>query len=208
MIFVKTTQDKPDFNSLEKIGKILKEGGIVIYPTDTVYGIGCDVFNEKSVERIYELKRREKSKPFPILLSSIDVAYKIAKLSEYEEKIAKTFWPGALTIVVNPRIKFFRYFLNEEGKIAIRVPNNRIPRILAEFINGMIVGTSANISGMKPATTAEEALDYIKDVDAVIDAGACDFKKSSTVIEVFGKEIKLLREGPIPISKIKEVIKE
>lgn len=198
--------DKNNFepSSLDEVGEILKAGGIVIFPTDTVYGIGCDPFKEKSVARIYELKKRELNKPFPILLSNINVAHKIATLNKYEEVIINKFWPGQLTLVVTPKIKFLNYFLNAEGKVAIRVPNNPIPRRLAEYTSGMLVGTSANISGMKSPTTANEALSYITDVDAVIDSGPSDTKYSSTIIEIVGKKIKLIREGPIAISEIEK----
>lgn len=203
MLVLKIDPEKPDAEALKIAGEILKGGGVAIYPTDTVYGIGCDVLNKRSVERIYELKRRE-AKPLPILLSEKKVAYEVAEINETASRLIEAFWPGGLTIKVFPKIDFPKYFLDEEGKIAVRVPDHIVPRILASYIKGMIVGTSANISGMSPPSTAEEALNYIKDVDVVIDSGPSKVKISSTIVDVSEGKVKLVREGAIPFKRILE----
>jgi L-threonylcarbamoyladenylate synthase len=206
MLILKVDPERPGEREMKIAGEILAIGGIAIYPTDTVYGIGCDVLNEKSVLRIYELKKRE-AKPLPILLSELRVAFEIARMSSIASDLAKIFWPGGLTIKVYPKIAFPRYFLDEEGKIAIRVPYHPVPRILAKYIGRMIVGTSANISGMSPPSTAEEALSYIKDVDVVIDAGPSKLGKPSTIVDASEEKVELVREGSIPFSKIVEELK-
>ncbi|MCI4396724.1 MAG: threonylcarbamoyl-AMP synthase [Thermoprotei archaeon] len=206
MIYVRVSPDNPELSSIEEVGKILAMGGIAIFPTDTVYGLGCDVLNEKSVKRIYELKKRE-NKPLPILLSSHEIADKIALMSETAKLLARRFWPGALTLKVYPKIKLPIYFFDDEGKIAVRIPDHPVPRMLSNYINGMIVGTSANISGMTPPVTAEDALKQIMEVDAVIDAGPSRLGKPSTIVDVAGKEIKLVREGSIPFSIIEGELK-
>ncbi|NAY89796.1 MAG: threonylcarbamoyl-AMP synthase [Desulfurococcales archaeon] len=206
MIYVRVSPDNPELSSIEEVGKILAMGGFAIFPTDTVYGLGCDVLNEKSVKRIYELKKRE-NKPLPILLSSHEVADKIALMSETAKLLARRFWPGPLTLKVYPKIKLSIYFLDDEGKIAVRIPDHPVPRMLSNYINGMIVGTSANISGMTPPVTAEDALKQIMGVDAVIDAGPSRLGKPSTIVDVAEKEIKLVREGSIPFSIIEGELK-
>ncbi|MEM0021023.1 MAG: L-threonylcarbamoyladenylate synthase [Fervidicoccaceae archaeon] len=203
MLFLKIDPARATLREIEQAGKILAKGGIAIYPTDTVYGLGCDVTNRNAVNRIYELKKRE-AKPLPILISSINVALRIAQTNDAMLKLSRKFWPGGLTIKIYPAINFLSQFLDEEGKIAIRVPDHPIPRILADFIGGMIVGTSANISGREPPTTAESALKQIGDVDVVIDSGPSKIGKPSTIIDVTGNEIKLVREGAIPFSRILE----
>jgi len=207
MFIIRVDAENPDPSEMEKVGKLLALGGIAIYPTDTVYGIGCDVFNEKSVLKIFELKKRE-MKPFPILLSEPEVAAEIAEVSELAERLMKHFWPGELTLKVYPKKKIPKYFLDEEGKIAIRVPDHPVPRMLAKHIAGIIVGTSANISGMKPPITAQEALDYIKDVDVVIDAGPAKAGTPSTIVDTSGEKIVLVREGAVPFSEIEKVLQD
>jgi L-threonylcarbamoyladenylate synthase len=116
---------KCDKEGIEKASKVAKDGGIVVFPTDTVYGIGCDPYNKKSVDRIYQIKGRSKTKQFPILAYSMDVASEIVEFDKDSKKIADRFWPGPLTLILKMRDEKLKKSLNLKEKIAIRVPNNQ-----------------------------------------------------------------------------------
>ena len=131
---------------IEKASQIVSQGGIIIFPTDTVYGIGCDPYNKKSVEKIYQIKQRPKTKPFPILAYSIDVASEIVEFDKDSKKIAEKFWPGPLTLILKLRDEKLRASLHLSEKIDIRVPNNQC--LQSHLKNSkFLIGTSANLSG-------------------------------------------------------------
>ncbi|MBL7018069.1 MAG: Sua5/YciO/YrdC/YwlC family protein, partial [Nitrosopumilus sp.] len=110
-----------DKEGIEKASRIISDGGIVVFPTDTVYGIGCDPYNKKSVQKIYEIKSRSIVKSLPVLTYSKETAKKIAHFDKITEKIADKFWPGALTMILKIKDKKIKESLNLEDKIAIRV---------------------------------------------------------------------------------------
>ncbi|HID91344.1 TPA: threonylcarbamoyl-AMP synthase [Candidatus Bathyarchaeota archaeon] len=183
--------------SVRRAARIVREGGLVIYPTDTVYGLGCDPFNVRAVRRLIAAKRRPR-KPLPVLASSIKDAERIAALTGRARMLALKFWPGSLTIVLRKREALPDVVTAGRGTVALRIPSNRIALRLTELSGGLLVGTSANISGGKPPITAAEAERELGDaVDVIIDGGPSSLRKPSTVVDATGEEIRLLREGPI-----------
>ena len=110
---------------IEKAVEIINQGGVIIFPTDTVYGIGCNPYNKESVKKIYDIKSRNPSKPFPILAYSKEIAEKIAFFDEFSKKIVEKFWPGPLTIILKLTDENLKKSLNVVDKIAIRVPNHK-----------------------------------------------------------------------------------
>jgi len=192
-----------DKSGIEKTKEKIKQGGVIIFPTDTVYGIGCDPFNEKAVKRIYEIKSREISKPLPVLVYSKEVAEKIASFDKFTSKIAEKFWPGPLTIILKIIDTDLRKSLNLNEKIAIRVPNNKCVLELLKKCN-FLVGTSANISKESPFTDPDKCLKNLQDYDIFMDGGIITNGKESTIIEIENNEIKIIREGYL--SK-KEILK-
>ena len=114
-----------DDKGIAEASDTIRDGGVVIFPTDTVYGIGCDPYDEKAVEKIYKIKSRDSSKPLPVLVHSMEVASKIAEFDKHSEKLARNFWPGPLTLILKLTDKRLVKSLNIDKKIALRVPNNR-----------------------------------------------------------------------------------
>ncbi len=168
---------------IEKASRIVKNGGIIVYPTDTVYGIGCDPYNKKSVDKIYQIKQRPKTKPFPILAYSIDVVSEIVEFDIDSKKIAKRFWPGPLTLILKLRDKKLKESLNLYEKIAIRVPNNQC--LLSLLKNSkLLIGTSANLSGESSFTKSEECYQKIKGYDIFLDDGDIKGGGESTILEI------------------------
>jgi len=186
---------------IEKAIQIVKQGGIVIFPTDTVYGIGCDPYNKESVKKVYNLKSREFSKPFPILVDSKETAKKIVEFDEITEKITEKFWPGPLTIILKLTDNKLKKSLNLEEKIAIRIPNNKCTLKLLKKCN-FLVGTSANISNQKSFSDPNECLKNMQDFDVFIDGGIIDSEGESTIIEIENEKIKIIREGSLSKNEI------
>ena len=190
-----------DKEGIEKASKIISQGGIVIFPTDTVYGIGCDPYNKASVEKIYKIKSRDIIKSVPILTYSAEAAERIAQFDQLAKKIVKKFWPGPLTLILKVTDEKIKRSLNLENKIAVRVPNHRCTLELLKKCN-YLVGTSANISGDLPHTNPEECLEKMQNYDVFVDGGIITSNGESTIIEIENEEIKIIREGSLTKEEI------
>lgn len=191
------------FESIREAAEVVSRGGLIIYPTDTVYGLGCDPMNESSVKRVYEVKRR-RDKPLPILGSSIEALSKICSFNDLSIKLAKRFWPGALTIVLPSRVKILANLYMDS--IAVRIPNHREVLELIRLCGGLLVGTSANISGMPSPKSVSEAVKQIGGgVDLAIDGGILP-GKPSTIIDLTKPKPMVLREGPLSVKEIFECL--
>jgi L-threonylcarbamoyladenylate synthase len=178
----------------------IKKGGTVVFPTDTVYGIGCDPYNEDAVKSVYKIKNREHEKAVPILGYSQEELSKIAYFDKKASIIAKKFWPGQLTMVLNLKDEKLKHVLNLDNKIAVRVPNNHcLLSILKEC--KMIVGTSANLSGSKSSNNPDECIRQITGYDLFLDDGIISSKGESTVVEI-DKDLRILRQGAISKKEI------
>lgn len=193
-----------------KTSNIIKEGKIVILPTDTVYGIAVDALNEESVKRIYNLKHRDISKPCCILVSDIDMIKQFTKcITPLEEKIIGKFFPGALTIVLEKNNKIPSAVTANLDTIGVRIPDNKFLIELIKTIGSPIVATSLNLSGEESKTSIQNIPDEIKqNVDLIVDGGETKIGKASTIVKVENNEIEILREGPITKEQILKVGKE
>ena len=185
-----------DKSGIEKATQIINQGGIAIFPTDTVYGIGCNPYNIDSVRKIYEIKSRDISMSLPVLVHSKEIAKRMTFFDEFTEKIIERFWPGPLTIILKLTDANLKKSLNLTDKIAIRVPNHKCTLELLKKCN-FLVGTSANISGHSSFTDPDECIKNIQNYDVFIDGGTISSKGESTIIEIENKTIKILREGSL-----------
>ena len=190
-----------DKEGIEKASQIINQGGIAVFPTDTVYGIGCDPYNKDAVKKIYEIKSRDVSKPFPVLVYSKEIAERIAFFDRFTKKIVERFWPGPLTIILKLTDESLKKSLNVTDKIAIRVPNHKCTLELLKKCN-FLVGTSANISGHSSFTNPDECLNNIQKYDVFVDGGTITSKAESTIIEIENEEIKIIREGSLSHEEI------
>ena len=194
---------KVDCND-EGIGKtfqVIENGGIVIFPTDTVYGMGCNPYNVNAVEKIYEIKSREKIKPLPVLAYSLDTVKQIARIDTFTEKIIKKYWPGPLTLILELTDKKLKKSLKLDNKIAVRIPDSKCTLKLLKKC-GLLVGTSANISGNPSSTDPKECLKNIINYDIFLNGGTITSKGESTIIEIENEEIKIIREGVLKKEEI------
>jgi len=185
-----------DDNGIKKSVEIIENGGIIVFPTDTVYGIGCNPYNENAVKKIYEIKSREKIKSLPVLAYSIDIVKQIVIIDEFTEKIIKKYWPGPLTLILKLKDQKLKKSLNLEDKIAVRIPNSECTLKLLNKCS-LLVGTSANVSGESSFTNPQEGVKNVKNYDVFVDGGTITSKGESTIIEIENEEIRIIREGAL-----------
>lgn len=186
---------------------VLKQGGLVAFPTDTVYGLGAGANIPQAVERIYKVKERPPSMALPLLLADISQIREVAEpVPPVARLLADKFLPGALTIVLYKSNSVLDVVTAGGRTVAIRIPDHLVPVSLAQGLGMPIVGTSANLSGKSSALTAEEVRSQFGGkVDLVIDGGRCSGGIESTVIDVTGEIPVVLREGAIPREELKRV---
>ncbi len=184
--------------SISRAASIVKSGGLVVYPTDTVYGLGCDPFNTGSVGRLFRAKGRG-SKAVPVLCSSEGKAAQLVELNARALELAKLHWPGPLTIVAPLRMKVPPQLTQGTGSLGVRVPALGACTDLISACGGWLTGTSANLSGNPSARSAKEAFDQLRDsVDLILDGGTLEGQES-TVVKVSGDAVTILRTGPIGV---------
>ena len=190
--------------SIAKAAAIVRGGGLIVYPTDTVYGLGCDPFDARAVHRLFEAKGRA-SKPVPVLCSTEARADALVELSPRARKLAKENWPGALTIVA-PLKKALPVELTQGAStLGVRVPAHEGCRRLISQCGGWLTGTSANLSGGPSARTATEASQQIgESVDLILDGGHLK-EMASTVVKVVDNTVTILRTGPVGVGKEEKV---
>jgi L-threonylcarbamoyladenylate synthase len=178
--------------------RIVSEGGLVVYPTDTVYGLGCDPFDSKAVSHLLEVKRRE-GKPIPVLCADFEKGLELVTLGEVGEELARRFWPGALTIVAPLRVELPSELTLGKASLGVRVPGHRWCRSLLSACGGWLTGTSANLSGTPSARSADQARSQLRDeVDLIVDGGTLS-SKESTVVSVVDGSITILRSGEVRV---------
>lgn len=196
------TKEELELSNIEKGAQVLKNGGVIIFPTDTVYGIGALYNNKEGLARIYKIKNRPQNLPFPILVSSIKQAESIVNMNELAKSLAKKYWPGGLTIILPPRHPESRLGGTKDlktPKLGIRMPNAKIVLSLIKQVGTPIIGTSANFHGQKSVADFELLdPDLVKLTDYVL-KGKCEAGIESTVVDVSDDNLKIIRQGAIKI---------
>jgi len=191
---MKASSKNPQREAIAKAKKALEAGLLVIIPTDTVYGLAAHPAVAGAIEKIYEAKQRERSKPVPMLVSGMEIAVaRGAQFGRAAKALAARFWPGPLTLVV-PVAGGFEGF---------RVPAHPVAQALLEAVGGALYATSANVSGQRPASSAEEAARLLAPfVAAVIDGSPRPLGIASTVVKIKDEIVAVLREGAVPRADI------
>lgn len=192
----------------ETAAAILRSGGVIVYPTETVYGLGCDPWNHAAVERILRLKGRETARAMLLLADSRRMVEKAAgELEGVAARIAARFWPGPLTLVLRPSRELPAYLYGPSGGVAFRVTTNPDAAALIGAFGSPVISTSANPSGQPPAVSAEEAVRMFGDgVDMVIPGSVPLGGIPSTVVDLTGGRPVLLREGAVLFSRVLEAV--
>jgi len=199
--------DSPSINQqIKRAIEILKSGGIVAFPTDTVYGLGANPFIQEAVERIYRVKRRARSLPLPLLLADqSDIIEVVAEIPDSARCLADHFLPGGLTLVLKSSARVPGIIKAGGDTVAVRIPNHHIPIALIRGLGLPLVGTSANVSGKPSPVTAGEVNEQLGGlIDMVIDGGRCPGHLESTVIDATVEPPAILREGAVSRREISE----
>jgi tRNA threonylcarbamoyl adenosine modification protein (Sua5/YciO/YrdC/YwlC family) len=185
----------PQPRLISQVAELLRNGGVVAYPTDTTYGIGCSIFSKRGLERIYQLKQREKKKPFSFICTDLSEVARYAKVSNYAFKILKRYLPGPYTFVLDASSIVPDLLTTKQKTVGIRIPANSICMAITRELGHPIVTTSANISGEDPiGDPFMVELELGKQLDMVIDGGVLSPDVSS-VISLIGDVTEVLRKG-------------
>lgn len=192
--------------ALEEAITTIQNGGVIAFPTDTVYGIGASLSHRDAMARIYTVKGRAQEKPIPILVSRPDVIETLTDEPDHELiELAMRFWPGPLTIILKAKDELPAEVKAPDGTFGVRVPDHSVPLTIAQHNGGAIATTSANRSGMPPATTAKAIEEMLGDsLDIILDGGIAPGDTASTVIRREGATISVIREGSVTLDQLRE----
>lgn len=192
---------------LEQAAELIKQGKIVVFPTETVYGIGTNGLDENAVKKLYEVKQRPLSKPISLLVSNMEMINLIAKdITKVEYKIMEKFFPGPLTIILKKKEIVPDILTAGQDTVGVRMPIGEIARKLVEYANVPIAAPSANISGEPSGTNLQEIKKHFGGkVDYFIDGGNSELGLASTIVQVVDGKPQILRQGSITLEQINQI---
>ena len=206
--------DKVKYTELDidykRIGELLKEGNLIIYPTDTVYGVGGVIDSDEAITKIYKAKERSFKSPLIVLVSDIskieEIAYIEEKNREKIEKLIQEFWPGGLTIILNKKDNVPDIMVSGGKTVGVRMPDHEIALKIIESAGGLLPTTSANISGENTPRCYDELSEIFKErVEILVDGGKSPIGNASTIINMSG-EPEVLRIGAVSVESIEKII--
>jgi L-threonylcarbamoyladenylate synthase len=203
---IQVDPENPRADAMDFAAAAVRSGKIVVYPTDTVYGLGADPFNERAVIRLFEVKNRPRSRPLPVAVSGQNMVDRIAFMTEKAQKLMERFWPGALTVVLAKKAGRLDALAGGGDSIGVRAPNHPVPLALLSRTALPLVATSANLHGELPSRDARGAVSQLRlPVDLVLDGGETT-GIASTVVDLTTTPPVIMREGPIPKALIERQI--
>jgi L-threonylcarbamoyladenylate synthase len=191
--------------SIEEAVRVLRAGGIVAYPTDTLYGIAVDPLNALAMEALFALKGREVGRAVPLIGSDREQVASVVEMSRLARRLAERFWPGPLTLVLRSAVRWAAGVAAADGTVAVRVPDHAVARALARGFERPVTATSANRSGDPAAVEPVDVLSALGGgVALVLDAGRCAGGLPSTIVDASGETPRLVRAGVIPWERVLE----
>lgn len=200
---ITVTRDLPIEPQIFLAAQALLNGEVVVFPTETVYGIGADAINDDALENLMSMKRRSDDKPLPVMVSGLEMAESFVEIGAARQ-LAKDFWPGPLTLIL-PSKAIFSSFCMRDNMVGIRCPNHPVAQAIVKIAGIPLALTSANISGQPPATTATEARRQFRDMDLAfrILQSEPTQGKPSTVVKIEPDKWTILRQGPVSADTIR-----
>lgn len=198
----------PEHDIIVKAAAVIRNGGVVLFPTKNLYGLAADAYNEEAVERVYRIKGRSAENPILVLVDSYMMLSCIARnIPLMAQKIMHTFWPGGITIIFEANDSLPANLTGGTGKIGIRRPGHPVALALVRAVGGPVTGTSANISGSSGCFRVSDINPEVTDqVDMIIDAGDLNGGNGSTVVDFTGELPVFIREGEVPKNMILEAL--
>lgn len=210
MIIAHLTQDNQN-EVIQEAAQVLQRGGSIVYPTDTVYGLGVNPFDDFAVRRLFCVKKRPPDKPVALIVKSIAMAKKLAYIDARKEKVLRSVWPGAVSVVLYKRRIISREISSGTDTVSLRIPDNEFCIALIRAFNGPITSTSANISGENHTNDVTViAKRFAKEIyrpDLIIDAGILLTKKPSTVLDLSNGKPKITRIGPVSPKELTRILR-
>ena len=208
MKIIKIDPDTPSHSRIEQAAEFLRSGGVIGYPTETVYGLGCNVYDADAVDRIFKLKHRERRKALILIAGDImQIGDMVEEIPESAERLIANFWPGPLTLIfkASPQIK--QIGIGTSKTVAIRIPDSTICQELIKETGFPLVSTSANRSGKPATTTAQQVVDVFgPELDLVIDGGPTRGSTPSTLVDITQTPARIVRQGAISNLEINTVL--
>lgn len=199
--------DAATMANIREAADSLSNGDLVVYPTETVYGIAADVFNQKAVKNLYSVKNRPFDMPLSVAVADKDMVENIAVMTNKVEKLVDAFLPGPLTIITRKDNSIPDIVTSMSQKVGIRIPDNKIALELIKQVGGPIIATSANLHSHPDAVTVDAAIkDFGDSVSAYLDSGACTLGKPSTIVWIMGDDVEIIRQGAITKQQIEDVL--
>jgi len=197
-----------DVASIAAATAALQRGEVIVFPTETLYGLGANALNEEALEHVFRLKGRNPSIPIPLLIADETMlGYLADVIPPAARELMRHFWPGPLTLVLPARVGIPRPLLNASGGIAVRISSHPTAMHLVRALGRPLTATSANPSGSEPARTLSEAKNYFSGrVNIFVDGGTLTSKTGSTIAELRGDKIRLIREGDIGAAALEAVL--
>lgn len=207
MLILRIDPKKPHAAALKRAAAVLKSGGLVVYPTETAYALGCDPASAKAVKRLFSVKKRDASKPLPMIAASAALAKRHVGLDRYARALAAAFWPGPLTLVAPAATRLAPGVASKRGELAVRVSPHPAAAALSKALGRPIVSTSANRSGGKTSYDVPSVLSQLGALpDLVLDAGSLKDAPVSTLVRPIGGVVEILREGPVSEADLHRVL--
>ncbi len=210
MITLKVDPNNPDMQAIRSAADAIRNGELVIFPTETVYGLAADATNEAAVKRVFNAKGRFEKQPLPVQVASLnEISKAVEFVPESARRLAELYWPGPLTLILTKAAGLPMSVTGGSETVGIRVPDNPVALALLKEVGTPIVATSANISGDPAATNAADAIKGVGEhVSVVLDGGDSRIGVASTVVDVSTTPAKILRRGSISTDEIRKVLGE
>ena len=198
---------KPTGEKIKEAVSIIKNGGLVAFPTETVYGLGADGLNPEAVARVFQAKKRLLSDPLPLHIADRNWLRELVYLNDTAEALMDRVWPGSLTLVLSKKDIIPNIVTAGLSKVGLRMPKSPVALQLIKEVGGPITGTSANITGLPSPRIAKDVEKYLRDrVELILDGGRCEIGLESTILDLTGEKPILLRKGAIESSELEDIV--
>lgn len=207
MQHLRVDPNRPDASIVQQAAAIILAGGVVAYPTDTLYGLAVSPLRADALKRLFDVKERVADQPIPLIAADLDQAMDAGEMTALARRLAAVFWPGPLTLVIPASPRIAGAVHAGTGRVAVRVPDHQTARLLAAACGTSITSTSANLSGSPPTALPDDVVRTLSDrIDALLDGGATAGGLPSTIIDASGDRPLLLRAGVVPFERVLECV--
>jgi L-threonylcarbamoyladenylate synthase len=201
-LMLRVDPNAPDPAVIDEAAQMIRDGLVVAYPTDTVYGLAVDPRNARAVRRLFVLKGRPESSALTLIAADVGQVWTVAERTPHGERLAALWWPGPLTVVLRAKPVLARETLAGGATVGVRVPDHAVAIAIARATAFCVTATSANASGAAAASAADAVLSALPGVDAIIDAGSARGGAASTIVDASGPDVTLLRDGAVPWERV------